>query len=112
MNSYTLKMLLHLGESIGEIHRSDGPVVERLPHNRKAVGSSPGRVIPKTLKVVLTAFSSGTRHMRMEWKVKLAKLPAVQPPAVAFTAFADSWPRGRETEIGATVYTIGRGKGL
>ena len=32
-----------------------------LPHNQKVVGSSPGRVIPKTLKMVLTAFSSGDR---------------------------------------------------
>ena len=24
-----------------------------------------------------------------------------QPPAVAFTAFADAWPRAIETEIGA-----------
>ena len=38
-------------------NRSDGPVVERLPHNRYVVGSSLGRVIPKTLKMVLTAFS-------------------------------------------------------
>ena len=29
----------------------------------RIVGSSPGRVIPKTLKIVLTAFSSGARHM-------------------------------------------------
>ena len=33
--------------------------LERLPHNRKVVGSSPGRVIPKTFKMVLAAFSSG-----------------------------------------------------
>ena len=35
--------------------------LECLPHNRKVVGSSPSRVIPKTLKMVLTAFSSGAR---------------------------------------------------
>ena len=46
----------------------DGPVVERLPHNRQVMGSSPGRVIPKTLKMVLTGFSSGARCMRMEWE--------------------------------------------
>ena len=33
-----------------------------------------------------------------------------QPPTVAFTAFADTWPRAIETEIGATLCTIGRGK--
>ena len=33
-----------------------------------------------------------------------------QPPAVAFTAFADAWPRAIETEIGAALCTIGRGK--
>ena len=35
-----------------------------------------------------------------------------QPPAVAFTAFADAWPRAVETEIGAALCAIGRGKGL
>ena len=49
-------------------NRSDGPVVERLSPNRLVVGSSPGRSIPKTLKMVLTAFMSGARHMRMEWE--------------------------------------------
>ena len=33
-----------------------------------------------------------------------------QPPAVAFTAFADAWPRAIETEIGAALIAIGRGK--
>ena len=33
-----------------------------------------------------------------------------QPPAVALTASADSWPRAIETEIGATVCAVGRGK--
>ena len=35
-----------------------------------------------------------------------------QPLAVAFTAFADAWPRAIETEIGAALCVIGRGKGL
>ena len=30
-----------------------------------------------------------------------------QPPAVAFTAFADLWPRAPETEIGAALCAIG-----
>ena len=35
-----------------------------------------------------------------------------QPPALAFTAFADAWPRAIETEIGAALCAIGRGKEL
>ena len=35
-----------------------------------------------------------------------------QPPAVAFTAFADAWPRARETEIGAALCAIGVGRTL
>ena len=35
--------------------------LERLPHSRKFGGSSPGRVIPKTLKMVPAAFSSKAR---------------------------------------------------
>ena len=30
-----------------------------------------------------------------------------QPPAVAFTAFADVWPRATETEMGAALCAIG-----
>ena len=41
--------------------------LERLSHTWKVVGSSPGRVIPKTLNMVFTAFSSGAQYMRMEW---------------------------------------------
>ena len=33
-----------------------------------------------------------------------------QPPSVAFTAFADAWPRAIETEIGAALFAIGRRK--
>ena len=33
-----------------------------------------------------------------------------QPPAVALTALADAWPRAIETEIGAALCAIGRGK--
>ena len=33
-----------------------------------------------------------------------------QPPAVAFTAFTDAWPRAIETEIGAALCAIGAGK--
>ena len=34
--------------------------LEHLPHNQKAMGLRPVGVIPKTFKMVLTAFSSGT----------------------------------------------------
>ena len=33
-----------------------------------------------------------------------------QPPAVALIAFADAWPRAIETEIGAALCVIRRGK--
>ena len=33
-----------------------------------------------------------------------------QPSTVAFTAFADVWPRARETEIGAALCAIGAGR--
>ena len=35
-----------------------------------------------------------------------------QPPAVAFTAFADVWPRVAKTEIGAALCAIGTGRTL
>ena len=41
--------------------------LERLPYIREVVASSHGRVKQKTFKIVLTAFSSGARCMRMEW---------------------------------------------
>ena len=33
-----------------------------------------------------------------------------QPPAVAFIAFTDAWPRAIETEMDAALCTIGRGE--
>ena len=33
-----------------------------------------------------------------------------QPPTVAFTAFADAWPRTTETETGGALCVIGAGK--
>ena len=33
-----------------------------------------------------------------------------QPPAVAFTAFADVWPWAIEAEMGAALCAIGAGK--
>ena len=34
----------------------------------------------------------------------------LQPPAVAFTAFADAWPRAIEAETGAALCAMGAGK--
>ena len=45
-------------------------------------------------------------------EVKHAELRVDQPPAVAFTAFADVWPRAPETEIGAALCAIGTGRTL
>ena len=35
-----------------------------------------------------------------------------QPPAVAFTAFVDMWPRATEMEIDTTLCAIGAGRAL
>ena len=86
-------------------------LVERLPHNRKVDGSSHGRVIPKTLKMVLAAFLFWrSKNEKRSGEVKHAELPVDQPPAVALTVLADAWPRAIETEIGAALCAIGRGK--
>ena len=41
-----------------------GLVVERSPGVREVVGSIPGRVIPKTLKMVLDASLLSARHVK------------------------------------------------
>ena len=41
-----------------------GLVVERSPSVREVVGSIPGRVIPKTLKMVLDASLLSARHLK------------------------------------------------
>ena len=45
-----------------EYHRHSGSVVERPLCDREVAGSIPGRVIPKTLKMVLAALSLGAQH--------------------------------------------------
>ena len=45
-------------------------------------------------------------------KAKHAELPVDQPPAVAFTVFADALPRSMETGIGATLCAISLGRTL
>ena len=44
------------------IYRHSGSVVERLLCDREVVGSIPGRVIPKTLKMVLAALLLGAQQ--------------------------------------------------
>ena len=44
------------------INRHSGSVVERPLCDREVAGSIPGRVIPKTLKMVLAALSLGAQH--------------------------------------------------
>ena len=43
-------------------NRHSGSVVERPLCDREVAGSIPGWVIPKTLKMVLAAFSLGAQH--------------------------------------------------
>ena len=43
-------------------HRHSGSVVKRPLCDREVAGSIPGRVIPKTLKMVLAALSLGAQH--------------------------------------------------
>ena len=50
--------------------------LERPPHDREVAGSNPGLVIPKTLKMVPTAFLSDARHLKNGvGQVKHAELP-------------------------------------
>ena len=45
-----------------QVDRHSGSVVERPLCEREVAGSIPGRVIPKTLKMVLAALSLGAQH--------------------------------------------------
>ena len=47
---------------IGSRYWHSGSVVDRLLCDREVAGSIPGRVIPKTLKMVLAALSLGSQH--------------------------------------------------
>ena len=44
------------------LYRHNGSVVERPLCDEEVAGSIPGRVIPKTLKMVLAALSLGAQH--------------------------------------------------
>ena len=52
--------------------------------------------MPRTLKMVLIAFSSGARQKRMEGESYTRGATSGPAPAVAFTAFADVRPRATE----------------
>ena len=90
-------------------HRSDGPVVERLPYNQKVVGSSPSRVIPKTLKWYSLPFCLALDVWEWSGKVKHAKLPVEQPPLEFSLHLQKCRLELLETEIGAALCTIGAG---
>ena len=47
---------------LGKCNRHSGSVVERPLCDREVEGSIPGRVIPKTSKMVLAALSLGAQH--------------------------------------------------
>ena len=55
-------------------------------------GFEPRRVIPKTLKKYSLPSRMALDIRESNGKVKPAELPGSQPPAIAFTAFADVWP--------------------
>ena len=50
------------GSLFGSEYRHSGSVVERPLCDREVADSIPGRVIPKTLKMVLAALSLGAQH--------------------------------------------------
>ena len=52
----------NLLELASDANRHSGSVVERPLCDREVAGSIPGRVIPKTLKMVLAALSLGAQH--------------------------------------------------
>ena len=76
------------------------------------MGSSPCRVLPKTLKWYSLPSRLALDIREWSGKVKHPELPVDQPPAAAFTAFADMWPRATETDIGATLCAIAAGRTL
>ena len=76
------------------------------------MGSSHGKVIPKTLKWYSLPSRLALDVKEWSGKVKHVELPVDQPSTVAFTAFADAWLRTTETEIGTSLCTIGAGRTL
>ena len=64
--------------------------LERLPQNRKVVGSSPDLVIPKNGTHCLLFCRS--MHENGAGKLSTRSYQWTCPPAAAFTALADMWP--------------------
>ena len=75
--------------------------LERPPQDREVTGSNPGRVIPKTLKIVPTAFLSGARHSRMEKGSWTRVAASGLTPYCSLHCVQQVWPRVIETEIDA-----------
>ena len=91
---------------MGLENRSDGPVIERLPHSSRPVGRG---FEPRPSHT--NDFKHGT-HCLLVWRSTdengVGKLNSrsyhwTSPHPVGFTAFADAWPRAIETEIGAVL---------
>ena len=76
---------------------------------RKVAGSSPDRVIPKTLKMVPAASSSGVQCMGMEWESYARGATSGPAPRCSFHCIHR---RVVETVIDATRCTIGAGRTL
>ena len=76
------------------------------------MGSGPGRVIPKTSKWYSLPSRLALDIREWSGKVKHVELLVDELFAVAFTAFADVWPRAAETEMGAALCAIGAGRTL
>ena len=55
-------MMMPRGLLYPTIYRHSGSVVERPLCDQEVAGSIPGRVISKTLKMVLAALSLGAQH--------------------------------------------------
>ena len=60
-NNYS-HIVIHYFINYRSQDRHSGSVVERPLCDREVAGSIPGRVIPKTLKMVLAALSLGAQH--------------------------------------------------
>ena len=57
-----LPIVISFRDRVIYTYRHSGSVVERPLCDREVAGSIPGRVIPKTLKMVLAALSLGAQH--------------------------------------------------
>ena len=93
------------------MHRCDGPVVRASASRSESRGFESWPSHTKDFKKWHSLPSRlALDKCERSREIKHAELPVGQLPAVAFTAFADAWPRATETEIGATLCTIGAGR--